>query len=47
MSLENFVAWRQDNGHDYFMTTFNTYNSVATKRQGGIIDDLFKPKEIE
>jgi integrase/recombinase XerD len=37
---EEFKAWSQNLGHEQVLTTFTSYGSVATDRQGGIIKGL-------
>lgn len=37
---EEFKAWSQNLGHEQVLTTFLSYGSVATDRQGAIIRDL-------
>lgn len=34
---EQFKAWSQNLGHDGVMTTFTSYGSLSTQRQGEII----------
>jgi integrase/recombinase XerD len=40
---EDFKAWSQNLGHEGVLTTFYSYGSVATRRQGEIIKDLARP----
>jgi integrase/recombinase XerC len=40
MSPEDFKAWSQNLGHEQVLTTFLSYGSVATDRQGAIIRGL-------
>jgi integrase len=42
---EEFKAWSQNLGHDKVLTTFMSYGSVATDRQGEIINNLSKKKQ--
>ena len=42
-SPEEFKAWSQNLGHDGVLTTFNSYGSVAPRRQGEIIMSLGEP----
>ena len=44
---EQFKAWSQNLGHEGVLTTFNAYGTVATKRQGEIIQGLAKPQTTE
>ena len=37
---EDFKAWSQNLGHEKVLTTFISYGSVGTRRQGEIIRDL-------
>ena len=37
---EEFKAWSQNLGHEQVLTTFLSYGSVATDRQGAIIRGL-------
>jgi len=37
---ETFKAWSQNLGHDDVLTTFTSYGTVATRRQGEIIREL-------
>ena len=39
-SPEEFKAWSQNLGHEQVLTTFLSYGSVATDRQGAIIRGL-------
>ena len=39
-SPEEFKAWSQNYGHDHVLTTFMSYRTVATDRQGEIIRQL-------
>lgn len=39
-SPEHFKAWSQNLGHEGVLTTFTSYGSVATERQGEIIHSL-------
>jgi hypothetical protein len=39
-SPEDFKAWSQNLGHEQVLTTFLSYGSVATDRQGAIIRGL-------
>lgn len=39
-SPEEFKAWSQNLGHEQVLTTFTSYGSVATERQGAIIQGL-------
>ena len=43
-SPEDFKAWSQNLGHEQVLTTFLSYGSVATDRQGEIIRGLAIPK---
>jgi len=40
---EDFKAWSQNLGHEGVLTTFYSYGSVATRRQGEIINALANP----
>jgi len=42
-SPEEFKAWSQNLGHEQVLTTFLSYGSVATERQGAIIRGLGAP----
>ena len=42
-SPEHFKAWSQNLGHEGVLTTFISYGSVATQRQGEIIQSLGGP----
>ncbi len=44
---EQFKAWSQNLGHEGVLTTFYSYGSVATHRQGEIIGQLAPPGEGE
>jgi integrase len=45
---EEFKAWSQNLGHDGVLTTFYSYGSVATRRQGEIIRSLASaPDHVE
>jgi integrase len=43
-SPEEFKAWSQNLGHEQVLTTFLSYGSVATDRQGEIIRGIGMPK---
>jgi integrase len=44
-SPEEFKAWSQNLGHEQVLTTFLSYGSVATDRQGAIIRGLAAPRQ--
>jgi len=44
-SPEDFKAWSQNLGHEQVLTTFLSYGSVASDRQGEIIRGLAIPKQ--
>ncbi|MDP2323806.1 MAG: tyrosine-type recombinase/integrase, partial [Gammaproteobacteria bacterium] len=45
---EAFKAWSQNLGHEGVLTTFYSYGSVATQRQGEIIRNLgARPEEVQ
>lgn len=44
-SPEDFKAWSQNFGHEQVLTTFTSYGSVATGRQGEIIRRLGAPEQ--
>jgi integrase len=44
---EEFKAWSQNLGHEQVLTTFLSYGSVRTDRQGAIIRDLSAPRQAE
>ncbi len=44
---EHFKAWSQNLGHEGVLTTFYSYGSVGTRRQGEIIRDLANPQQKE
>jgi hypothetical protein len=44
---EEFKAWSQNLGHDQVLTTFMSYGSVATDRQGAIIRGLSEARTPE
>ncbi|MBM4263549.1 MAG: site-specific integrase [Deltaproteobacteria bacterium] len=44
---EEFKAWSQNLGHEKVLTTFCSYGQVATARQGEIIRDLGKPRQLD
>jgi hypothetical protein len=43
---EEFKAWSQNLGHEEVLTTFRSYGSVGTRRQGEIIRDLAMPQQL-
>src|SRR5208283_4939475 len=43
-SPEEFKAWSQNLGHEQVLTTFLSYCSVATDRQGELIRGIGMPK---
>lgn len=43
-SPEDFKAWSQNLGHEQVLTTFLSYGSVGTHRQGEIIQGLARPQ---
>lgn len=43
-SPEDFKAWSQNLGHEQVLTTFLSYGSVGSRRQGEIIQGLAKPQ---
>jgi hypothetical protein len=46
-SPEEYKAWRQNLGHEQVLTTFLSYGSVATDRQGEIIRGLGGARQSE
>ncbi len=44
-SPEAFKAWSQNLGHEQVLTTFLSYGSVATDRQGAIIRGMAAPRQ--
>ena len=44
-SPEDFKAWSQNLGHEQVLTTFISYGTVASSRQGDIILGLSKPQK--
>ncbi len=44
---EEFKAWSQNLGHEQVLTTFLSYGSVATDRQGAIIRGLGETRKSE
>ena len=44
---EQFKAWSQNLGHDDVLTTFQSYDPVARRRQDEIIQGLAKPRQKE
>jgi integrase/recombinase XerD len=44
---EQFKAWSQNLGHEGVLTTFYSYGSVGSKRQGDIIRDLANAQRTE
>jgi integrase len=43
-SPEDFKAWSQNLGHEQVLTTFLSYGSVGSRRQGEIIQGLARPQ---
>jgi integrase len=46
-SPEEFKAWSQNLGHEQVLTTFLSYGSVATDRQGAIIRGLGAMRQLK
>jgi signal transduction histidine kinase len=44
-TAEEYKAWSQNLGHEQVLTTFMSYGSVATDRQGAIIRGLGSPRK--
>jgi integrase len=45
-TAEEYKAWSQNLGHEQVLTTFMSYGSVATDRQGAIIRGLGSPRKV-
>ena len=43
----DFKAWSQNLGHEEVLTTFTSYGSVGSRRQGEIIRELANPQPPE